>query len=85
MLESQKNTSNESEDRKELKDDISSIFSMIKDLCGYKTNGTIDLEIIQKRVLARGFSLDNLEKTIKHYENLNVLMTNKNGTLQIVL
>jgi len=37
---------------------------------------------IEKRVLARGFTLDKLEKTLEDYQKLNVLMvSNGNVTL----
>lgn len=44
----------------------------------------VELQAVEKRVLARGHSLDDLSKTIEHYENMNVLMLNKDNTIQIV-
>lgn len=84
MLESQKNVSIDGGDRKELIDDASSIYSIIKDICHYKEDKTVNIDVIEKRILARGFSLQALEDTLKHYENLDVLMRNKDGTIQIV-
>jgi hypothetical protein len=82
MLESQKHVSKE--ERRELTDDISSIYGIIRDLCNYRMDKTVEMEAIEKRILARGHSLDDLNNTLHHYEEMNVLMRNKNGTVQIV-
>ncbi len=66
-------------------DDISSIFGIIKDICSYRVDGTVQLEVIEKRVLARGHTLDDLNNTLIHYEQMNVLMQNKDGTVTIVV
>jgi DNA replicative helicase MCM subunit Mcm2 (Cdc46/Mcm family) len=83
MLESQKHVC--MEERKELTDDISSIFGIIKDMCSYRVDGTVQMEVIEKRVLARGHTLDDLTNTLTHYEQMNVLMQNKDGTVTIVV
>jgi hypothetical protein len=72
------------DERKDLTDDISSIYGIIKDMCMYRTDKRVEHEAIEKRVLARGHSLDDLEKTIYHYEQMNVLMKNRDNTIQIV-
>lgn len=82
MLESQRHVC--MEERKELTDDISSIFGIIKDMCNYRMDGTVEMEAIEKRILARGHSLNDLNNTLLHYEQMNVLMCNKNGTVTIV-
>lgn len=48
-------------------------------------DGTVQLEVIEKRVLARGHTLDDLNNTLIHYEQMNVLMQNKDGTVTIVV
>jgi hypothetical protein len=65
-------------------DDLSAIFSMIKDLCNYKEDGIIELDVLKKRVMARGFTVDALESTINHYERLDVLMRNSSNTIRII-
>lgn len=83
MLESQKNVSMD-EERKDLTDDISSIYGIIKDMCNYRVDKRVELEAVEKRVLARGHCLDDLEKTLYHYSEMNVLIKNRDGTIQIV-
>ena len=65
-------------------DSISSIFGIIKDMCNYKMNKTVEREAVEKRILARGHSLEDLENTLYHYEEMNVLMSNRDGTVTIV-
>lgn len=65
-------------------DEISSIFGIIKDMCNYRASRMVEKEAVEKRVLARGLSLDDLEKTLYHYEQMNVLMLHKDDTIQIV-
>ena len=69
MTQSQKNVSYDGEpDRKQIKDDISQIFSIIKEMGDYKTNKpVIDMSVLLKRVLSKGYSQDTLKKTIEHY------------------
>jgi hypothetical protein len=55
MSESQKNIS-ENEERKPKLDNVSAIFTIIKDLCLYAANSSVDMDKIKKRVFARGFS-----------------------------
>lgn len=66
MQESQKNVSYDGEpDRKEIKDDVSQIFGIIKEMGDYKTNKPIiDMSILLKRVVSKGYSEDALKKTI---------------------
>lgn len=53
-------------------------------MCNYRVDGTVEKEAIEKRILARGHSLDDLNNTLLHYEQMNVLMCNRNGTVTIV-
>lgn len=58
-------------------DDLSSIYQIIKDLCEYSKDKSVEFESILKRVLARGFTEDALTTTLKHYDQLNILMVEK--------
>jgi hypothetical protein len=41
----------------------------------YKTNKPIiDMSILLKRVVSKGYSEDALKKTIEHYERMNIIM-----------
>ncbi len=40
--------------KNESKDNISAVFEMIKDLCFYKADKSVDIGLLRKRVLARG-------------------------------
>jgi hypothetical protein len=40
---------------------------MIKNICSYKSDKRVELQMIEKRVLARGYTLEALENTITHY------------------
>ncbi len=57
---------------------------MIKDMCAYRTDGTVSMETLIKRVTARGMSHEALFETVKHYSEMNVLMQTSDGNLQIV-
>lgn len=57
-----------------VKDNISAIFEIIKNLCNYRTDKSVEIATLKKRVLARGHPEDTLEITLNHYENLDVLM-----------
>lgn len=56
MAESQKNVNPDNEARKEIKDDISSIFSLIKEMSYYRTEEVIDNDILLKKIQAKGYS-----------------------------
>lgn len=42
-----------------------------------------DLETIEKRIIARGFSQADLQKTLTDYQNLNVVMVS-NGFVTLM-
>ena len=87
MAQSQKNaTFIDEKERREVKDDITSIYSLIKDIFDYKKekNPVIEIDKLLMRVQSKGFSKDALEQTITHYSHMNVLMLNKDGNLMLV-
>jgi hypothetical protein len=55
-------------------DIISAIFEIVKDLCKYNSEKSVDIDIIKKRVFARGHSEEDLHTTLDNYLRLNVLM-----------
>lgn len=42
-----------------------------------------ELSVIEKRVLTKGFSQDDLDRTLKEYERLNVIMVS-NGWVTLM-
>lgn len=84
MQESQKNaTFIDDRERRFVKDDVTAIYGMIKDMFDYQEgeDTLLKYENLKQRVLAKGFSSEALDKTIEHYCNLNVLFQDKNGDL----
>ena len=46
---------------------MSAIYDIIKDRCNYNSDKSEDLDIIEKRVITRGYSSDELQLTLKNY------------------
>ncbi len=62
-------------DRREMKDSISAIYGIIKEMCQYKgEKSMIDRSEVEKRIISRGFSLEDFNNTLLHYQNLGVLI-----------
>lgn len=55
-------------DKKEIINDISTVFKMIKDQCMYNEDQSANMDSILKRVLARGITEDVLKTTVAQYE-----------------
>lgn len=78
MAESQKNAVIEGDqDRREVKDEISLIFTMIKEMCDYrdkdKEKQRIEMSVLAKRIQMKGFSQEALQTTLQQYSRMNVL------------
>jgi hypothetical protein len=62
------------------------VYEICKDLCIYKEKKTIEYQMLLTRVLARGFTENNLLLMLKQYELMNVLMrTEQDGKEAIIL
>lgn len=61
----------------------SRIYEMIKDLCKYNTELSIDVHALRKRVELRGYSSVELEETIENYIKLNLIMRDGNNIVLI--
>lgn len=59
-------------------DFMSAIFEILKDRCNYKTDKMDDLNLIERKVIARGYSSVEFNLTLKNYENMNVIMIEDN-------
>jgi hypothetical protein len=55
-------------------DHVSRIYELLKELCKYSDGMSIDEDILKKRVLARGYSEEDLNDTVQNYLNLNLIM-----------
>lgn len=64
-------------------DYISNIFEMIRDLCKYTSELSVDLDTLKKRVITRGYTEDQLNETISNYISLNLLM-NEGKTVTLI-
>lgn len=59
-------------------DYTSQIFDIIKDLCKYTTELSVDLDTLRRRILARGYTEDQLGDTLRSYLSLNLIMQEEN-------
>ena len=87
MTESQKNVEFSSDkEHKEVKNDVTAIFGMMKDMFDYKDEGkkVIQMDNLVQRVQAKGFSKQALETTLSQYLNMNVLMYDNKGNITLV-
>ena len=71
------------ESKKQHSDASSQIFGIIKTVCSLNKHLTGEIEAIERRILARGYSVEELEKTLENYQNLNVLMV-REGTVTLL-
>lgn len=55
-------------------DPLSSIFNLIKEECKLARDKTVEYAKLERRVIAKGFSMDQLNECINTYTGLNVLM-----------
>lgn len=62
-------------------DPISTIFKIIRDECKKDAGLTSDIASIERRVLAKGYSQDELKECLNTYANLNILMLSDSGNL----
>jgi DNA replicative helicase MCM subunit Mcm2 (Cdc46/Mcm family) len=81
--ESQASVQTDKDAKPKKQDSTSVIFDIIKSMCKYNENCQADYELVEKRVLARGFTQDQFETTLKSYESNNVLM-HLNNRIMIV-
>lgn len=84
MSESQKNVNPESDLRKEIKDDISSIFTIIKEMFNYRSEKSIDSDVLLKKIQTKGYSRDALDKTLRHYSNMNIINVDNQGLISLI-
>lgn len=47
-------------------------------MCKYNPTSGVEMDVIEKRVINRGYSIQNFRDTVKHYENMDILMVKHN-------
>jgi DNA replication licensing factor MCM7 len=55
-------------------DPVSSIFNLIKEDCKQTRDRTVEYSKLERRIIAKGYSIDQLNECINTYAGLNVLM-----------
>ena len=48
-------------------------------MCEKSAQSTIKKSALEKRVMSKGLKTEDLEKCIRYYVNLNIMMTNEQG------
>ena len=61
-------------------DTTSSVFSLIRDICTPNKNKTAKYSEIERKILQKGYQLDNIQDCVNEYVKLNVLFVNHNKT-----
>jgi hypothetical protein len=49
----------------------------------YKSDKTIDSEVLLKKIQTKGYSRDALDKTLRHYSNMNVINIDNQGIIHL--
>ena len=74
MEEAQRSVTLENDERRPIHNEVSIIFDILKEHCKYKSDLSVDYNLLRKKIMSKGFSEDKLEETINSYLNMNVLM-----------
>lgn len=64
----------ESDERKPMHDFTSQIYEVLKEMCRYADGMSVDYNVLKKRILAKGFTEEELVDTIDNYLRMNVIM-----------
>jgi len=55
-------------------DFTSQIYEVLKEMCRYADGMSVDYNVLKKRILAKGFTEEELVDTIDNYLRMNVIM-----------
>ena len=78
MEEAQKSVGLENNEKKPMHDYTSQIFEVMKEMCKYSDGLSVDYQVLKKRILAKGFTEEELGDTIQNYLRMNVIMREDN-------
>lgn len=74
MEEAQKSVGLDSDERKPMHDYTSQIYEVLKEMCRYSQGLSVDYSVLKKRIMAKGFTEEELADTIQNYLRMNVIM-----------
>lgn len=74
MEEAQKSVTIDNDERRPMHDYVSQIFEMLKEMCKYADGLSVDYTVLKKRIVAKGFTEDQLNDTIENYLRMNIIM-----------
>ena len=83
MKESQKEEYSNNK-REVFKDEITKCFELIKEQGDYSIDREINMESLVKKAIMKGLKIEDINNTIKHYANLDVIMIMPSGNLKFV-
>ena len=55
-------------------DFTSQIFEVLKEMCKYADGMSVDYNVLKKRIVAKGYTEEELNQTIENYLRMNVIM-----------
>lgn len=55
-------------------DYTSQIYEVLKEMCRYSQGLSVDYSVLKKRIMAKGFTEEELADTIQNYLRMNVIM-----------
>ena len=61
-------------------DAVSTMYNIVREMCLGGKDKTVKIEDIERKVLSRGFSKQQLEGMLEEYKNINCLYINTTGT-----
>ena len=69
-----------------MKDDVTVIFGMMRDMFEYCESGKriISIDSLVQRIQAKGFSKQALDTTLRQYMKMDVIMEDQNGNILLV-
>lgn len=64
----------DNDDRRPMYDFTSQIFEVLKEMCKYADGMSVDYNVLKKRIVAKGYTEEELNQTIENYLRMNVIM-----------
>jgi hypothetical protein len=74
MEEAQRSVGQDNDERRPMHDYASQIFEVLREMCKYADGMSVDYGVLRKRILAKGFTEEELNDTLENYLRMNVIM-----------
>lgn len=74
MEQAQRTVLMDNDDRRPMYDFTSQIFEVLKEMCKYADGMSVDYNVLKKRIVAKGYTEEELNQTIENYLRMNVIM-----------